>query len=270
MTDFSSYFGKGLENVLRFGNPIGLAVTAGQAMAGQYGGPFPGGGVSADGIGRRIDDPRLGVRYYGGPNYGPQTPGAFVQIDPSRATTDPREQAELRTMQAQVRQGLADAQKQQPKPSAAETSPADTSPAPARTASAGTPPSPGRNPVDTSVPQTTDPQLTRIFDELKKLTDPEYRAKVTQQDLEAEVKRALITNALSMRQTREKTRRETEIANIEAWRELERARIQANAQQATALGVAVAQSLAPNTGLMSAINSAYQASLAPFNNFTLK
>lgn len=267
--DYSSVFGKGLENILRFGTPQGLALTAGQALLGQYKGPFSDGQTSDASIGRKVDDPRLGIRYYAGPNYGDQTPGSFVQIDPTRATSDPREQAELRTIQAQVRQGLADAQKQLPKPSpnTAGTGPVqDTS----RTASAGVPPLPGRNPVDTSVPQTTDPQLNKIFDELKRLTDPEYRAQVTQQDLEAEVKRALITNALSLRQTREKTRRETEIANIEAWRELEKARIQANSQQAAVLGIALAQSLAPNTGLMSAINSAYQSSLAPFNNFTLK
>lgn len=255
------YLLKGFENTLRLSNPVGLAITAGQAVMGQY----PSKSDDGREIGAIVQDPNLGKTYYAGRNYGTQTPGSFLKIDPTRATQDPREQAIFRTIQEKLRSEAQPEQK-----SSAGSSSTSSSSSSGTTASAGTPPSPGRNPVSTEITQQTDPQLNRIFDELKKLTDPEYRAKVTQQDLEAEVKRALITNALSMRQSRESTRRQVELENIKAWRDLEAARIEANSRQAAALGAAVAISMQPNVGLVEALNKSYASAIGPYSNFTLK
>ena len=269
MTDFLGEAGKAAEQILRLSNPVGWAFTLHDVIKGKY--PRPDGNTPfATGdrqIGSKVDDPRFGTTYYAGEAYGTQTPGSFIKIDPTRATSDPREQAIFRTVQQQLRQKLAAESK------AATTggsTRAGTSSGGAKAPSSGPAPKPDTPAVSTEIPQKGDAQMDAILKTIKEWGSPENRAIFTQQDLEAEVKRALITNALSMRQSRENTKRQVELANINAWRELESARIEANSRQAAALGAAVAMSMQPNVSYMDAMQKTYASAMAPYTNFSLK
>ena len=270
MNDFLGQAGKAAENVLRFGNPMGLAFTLGEVLTGRY--PGPGGltppAVGDRQIGSKVDDPRFGTTYYAGEAYGTQTPGSFIKIDPTRATSDPREQDIFRTVQQQLRQKLAAESK--PATTGGSTQSGTSSGGGTTAPSSGPAPKPGTPAVSTEIPQKGDAQMDAILKTIKEWGSPENRAILTQQDLEAEVKRALITNALSMRQSRENTKRQVELANINAWRELESARIEANSRQAAALGAAVAMSMQPNVSYMDAMQKTYASAMAPYTNFSLK
>jgi hypothetical protein len=100
--------------------------------------------------------------------------------------------------------------------------------------------------------------------------DPARAAQRAQLDTENFIKRSLITNALSMQQTRENTKRQVELKNIEAWKALEQARIEANTRQAMAFGQTVAASMIPNQGLGQVLNQAYANAMTPFTNFSVK
>jgi hypothetical protein len=270
MNDFLGTAGKAAENILRFSNPVGLAYTLGQTFLGQY--PGPGAFASPKGdreIGSKFDDPRFGTTYYAGSAYGTQTPGSFIKIDPTKATSDPREQAIFRTVQEQLRQKLA-AESKPPATSGSPQSGSSTSSGGVSAPSPGPAPKPGQPGVSTEVPQKVDPQIQSILSAIERFGSLEYRGAATQQDLEAEVKRGLITNALAMRQSRENTRRQVELENIKAWRDLESTRIEANSRQAASLGAAVALSMQPNVSYMDALQKTYASAMAPYTNFSLK
>jgi len=210
-------------------------------------------------IGAEKDFGRLvGTKVYTGPAYGYQTVDTALGLNPAKASPEAMDQAEFRRVQQVLRSNYA----------AAKKPPAEKPPSTVDQRGTETPTPtgiPGQKPAS----QATDPQQDVYNEMLKKLLDPEYRAKLAAQDTEQAVRRALITNALAMRQTRENTQRQVQLKNIESWKELERARIEANTRQAIALQSTIAASMLPNQGLMAGMSAAYQAAMAPFQSFTL-
>lgn len=194
----------------------------------------------------------IGTQYYTGKTYGWQTPGALEKIAPERASQDQLEQDYFRELQKNLR-GQAEAKKQESDPRGKET-----------------PTSTGQ-PSQQPAAQGADAELKDLLDVYKKYAfDPAFRARMAEQDTQNFIKRALVTQALSLEATRENTRRQVEVKNIEAWKELERARIEANSRQALAFGQTVALALTPNQGLMQGMNQAFANAMAPFEGFALK
>lgn len=203
--------------------------------------------------------PNIGTKVYTGPRYGYQTIDTAQTMNPAKIGADPTEQAEFRRVQQVLRERFAPPAK-----------PADKRPVDADKRTPETP-------TDTGIQgqggakQTTDPQTDKYQDLLFRLiSDPKLRGQFAEQDLQNFVKRALLTEALGARSRRELTQREVELRNIDAWKELERTRLQTNAQHAIAFGSAVASSLVPNQGLGQVLNSAYASAMTPFSTFTLK
>lgn len=202
--------------------------------------------------------PNIGTKVYTGPRYGYQTIDTARTMKPQEAASETADQAEFRRLQQVLESRFSGAKKPTEKPpSTVETRGPST-------------PTPTGIPSQPPASQSTDPQTDYYNKLLERLLDPELRAKLATQDTEQAIRRALITNALSMRQTRENSRRQIELQNIDAWKELERARIEANTRQQIALGSTIASSMLPSQGLMSALGNVYQAALSPFSSFNLK
>lgn len=133
----------------------------------------------------------------------------------------------------------------------------------------------GQAPPPATLPGSTTPPIPQNAVDLGPLRDllKEFEAKrgeYIEQDLESALQRMLVTNMLSMRQTRENTKRQVELKNIEAWQNIERARIEANARQAAAIAQTAYLSQIPNQGVMTAMNEAFKGAMAPFEGFSLK
>lgn len=188
----------------------------------------------------------IGTQYYTGRNYGWQTPEALMKIPAERASSDRMEQDYLRELQKNMRMRSSDStQKEDQRGKETPTS----------TGQPSQPPS----------AQKTDPEIDEYNKILRELTlNPELRAKLASQDTAEFIKRSLVTQALSLEQSRENTRRQLEVQNIQAWRDLERARIEANMRQSLALGQTIALAMVPNQGLMQGMNQAFAAAMAPF------
>lgn len=215
-------------------------------------------------VGSEKDFGRLvGNKVYTGPNYGFQTVDTALTIPPEKASSNPAEQAEFRRVQQVLRANLPAAtgakppQQEGPKPEEVDQR------GPESTTETGSPTQP-------PAAQSTDPLVSVLVEAFKAEMDPTRSAERSRIDTENFIKRTLITNALAMRQTRENTKRQVELKNIEAWKALEQARIEANTRQAIATGQTVAAMTLPNQGLGQVLGQAYQASLAPFSNFALK
>jgi len=194
----------------------------------------------------------IGTQYYTGKNYGWQTPGALAKISSERASQDPMEQAYLRELQKNLKtKAEAERPKEDQRGQNVPTSTGQPSQRPAA--------------------QKTDPEIDEYNKILRELTlNPELRAKLAAQDTAEFIKRSLITQALSLEQTRENTRRQLEVQNIQAWRDLERAKIDANTRQALAFGQTIALAMVPNQGLMQGMNQAFANAMAPYEGFALK
>lgn len=202
--------------------------------------------------------PNIGTKVYTGPRYGYQTIDTTRTMKPQQVASDTADQAEFRRLQQVLESRFGSAKKPTEKPPSTVETRGPSTPTPA-----GVPSQPPAS-------QSTDPQTDYYNKLLERLLDPELRGQLAAQDTEQAVKRALLTSALSMRQTRENSRRQIELQNIEAWKELERARIEANARQQIALGSTIAASMMPNQGIMNALGGVYQAALSPFSSFALK
>ena len=247
-------------------NPLTAPIAATTAVMGAFEEPKTKANVVAAqapdfAIGTEKDYGRLvGTKVYTGPNYGYQTVDTALTLNPATVSPDPVDQAEFRRVQQVLKSNFAGAQKP---PSVKPPAPAPDRRADETATKTGIPGQKG-------APQATDPE-TALYQKYieKALFDPEFRARLTKEDTENFIRRSLLTNALSMRQTRENTQRQVELKNIESWKELERARIEANTRQAIALQSTIAASMLPNQGLMAGMSAAYQAAMAPFQSFTL-
>jgi hypothetical protein len=259
----------GLQDLLKTAAPYAVGAAAGVGIP-----PLLSAGSKGPEIGDVKRDTGLGMdTYYAGRNYGQQSPGSFLQIDPTRATSDSGEQARIRAIQQRLRADAARDKGSTQMPSTDKGSsmpgggkvvpPADE---PGQTKTDGTLPGP-----TTRSPKQEDEKAFRdIWAEIVRQLDPEVARKRAEIDTENFIRRELITNALSMRQSRETTARQVELKNIEAWKALEQARIQANTQQTIATAQTIALALTPNQGLSSALSSAYGNALKPFETFNLK
>lgn len=202
--------------------------------------------------------PNIGPKVFTGEWYGFQTPDTALTMNPEQAAVDPKAQAEFRRVQQVLRERFAPPAKPETK------RPVDID---KRTPETRT---------DTGIggqggaQQTADPQINDLIQMLKAELDPERVRLRSDINLQEYVRRALINEALGARSRRELTKRQVELKNIEAWRDLERSRMETNAQQSIAFGSAIAASLVPNQGLGSVLNAAYANAMRPFENFTLK
>lgn len=202
--------------------------------------------------------PNIGTKVYTGPKYGFQTIDTAQTMNPEQAAVDPTAQAEFRRVQQVLRERFAPPAKPETK------RPVDVD---KRTPETRT---------DTGIggqggaQQTTDPQINDLIQMLKGELDPERVRLRSDINLQEYVRRALINEALGARSRRELTKRQVELKNIEAWRDLEQTRMEANTRQSLAFGSAIAASMVPNQGLGSVLNAAYANAMAPFQNFTLK
>jgi len=264
------YFGS-LQDLLKTAAPYavgGLAVGIPTLLAGRGG---------DEEIGSVKKDTGLGLdTYYAGKNYGYQSPGSFLNIDPARATDESGEQARIRATQDRIRGDMARAKESSNIPSSDSTSggsstpgggqvvqPADSSGQPKAGTVLPGPVTPGPKQGEEKGPQD-------IWKEIVKQLDPEVAKERAAIDTENAIRRMLVTNALSMRQSRENTARQVEIKNIEAWKALEQAKIEANTRQTIATAQTIALALTPNQGFSQALSTAYSAALRPFENFNLK
>ena len=126
-----------------------------------------------------------------------------------------------------------------------------------------TPPAPpvltGDKPQETIKQQPLN-EFQQLLEELKKIRDPATLQAITDIQNRAAIERSLVTSALAERQSKERTAREIEKENIQAWREARVAQINANATQAAALASAVWASSQMNPNVVS---QAFQAALKP-------
>lgn len=227
-------------------------------------------------IGNPRKDTGLGLdTYYAGENYGYQSPGSFLKVEPTRATDDSREQARIRAIQDRIRGDMVRAKGAADMP--IDTGNDGSKPGGGKVVSpeGGT----GQGKPDGTLGGTTDPNKVKqgeekgpqdIWKEIVKQLNPEVAKQRAAIDTENAVRRMLVTNALSMRQSRENTARQVELKNIEAWKTLEQARIEANTRQTIATAQTIALSLTPNQGFSQALTQAYGAALKPFENINLK
>ena len=194
----------------------------------------------------------IGAQVYTGPNYGWQTPRSVEKITPARASRDPLERAYFAELQRNVKAGSAgEKPKEDQRGQNVPTSTGQPSQQPAA--------------------QKTDPEIDEYNRILRELAlNPELRAKLAAQDTAEFIKRSLVTQSLALQQSRENTKRQVELQNIQAWRDLERARYETNARMAMAFGQTVASSLVPNQGLMSEMNKAFSSAMVPFSDFNLR
>jgi hypothetical protein len=228
-------------------------------------------------IGSLKRDAGLGIdTYYAGQNYGQQSPGSFLGIDPTRATDDSGEQARIRAVQDRLRGDIARAKESSDISSGGTgvsgsstpgggqiVSPSDGSGQPKTGTLLPGPVTPGPKQGEEKGPQD-------IWKEIVKQLDPEVAKQRAAIDTENAVRRMLVTNALSMRQSRENTARQVELETIRSWKDLERARIENNSRQTIATAQTIALALTPNQGFSRSLTEAYGAALRPFENFTLK
>ena len=269
MSSSAGFFGS-LQGLLKTAAPYavgGLAVGIPTLLAGRGG---------DEEIGNIKKDTGLGLdTYYAGENYGYQSPGSFLKIDPMRATDESGEQARIRAIQDRIRGDMARAK-------GATDMPTDTGSDGSKPGGGKVVPPEGENGKDKpdgKLPGTTDPDKVKkgeekgpedIWKEIVKQLDPDIVRERAAIDTENAVRRMLVTNALSMRQSRENTARQKELETIKTWRDLELARVEANTRQTIATAQTIALSLTPNQGYSQALTQAYSAGLKPFENFNLK
>lgn len=192
----------------------------------------------------------IGEQYYTGPRYGYQTEGAIKNLPAARASQNKIEQDYFRALQEKLARQAAEKPKVDQRGESTQTSTGQPTQKPAA--------------------QGTDPAFERLLDLLEGNVSPEQAAKSAEIATENYIKRALVTQALQLQTTQENTRRQVEVQNIQAWRDLERARIDANTRQALAFGQTIALAMVPNQGLMQGMNQAFANAMAPYEGFALK
>jgi len=104
-----------------------------------------------------------------------------------------------------------------------------------------------------------DKQLAGIYDLLDRTLDPEYRAVIGRFDLDQQKELARTNQQLALQKMAVQNARIIEKANIEAWRDMYKAQVEANAKIAGDTAKLVALSQMPNTGYMQAANEALKA-----------
>jgi hypothetical protein len=123
-------------------------------------------------------------------------------------------------------------------------------------------PTPGSVGEGAGVEQEQEPIVDPTRELIERVFDPEYQREISQQKLRNLIEASIVTSALKAPRERQKQQAETERQNIQAWRDIRTAQIEANARQQMALGLATVSALTPN---MQNFAEIYKASQAPFN-----
>lgn len=158
----------------------------------------------------------------------------------------------------------------------AQQTPAALEPAAADPESSSVPPATGSDAPDTAPPapepgsvgegadveQKQEPIVDPTRELIERVFDPEYQREISQQKLRNLIEASIVTSALKAPRERQKQQSEIERQNIQAWRDIRTAQIEANARQQMALGLATVSALTPN---MQNFADIYKASQAPFN-----
>ena len=124
-------------------------------------------------------------------------------------------------------------------------------------------PEPGSVGEGADIEQKQEPIVDPTRELLERVFDPEYQREISQQKLRNLVEASIVTSALRAPRERQKQQAEIERQNIQAWRDIRTAQIEANTRQQMALGLATVSALTPN---MSNFAEIYKASQAPFNS----
>jgi hypothetical protein len=123
-------------------------------------------------------------------------------------------------------------------------------------------PSPSSVGEGADIEQEQEPIVDPTRELIERVFDPEYQRELSQQKLRNLVEASIVTSALKAPRERQKQQSEIERQNIQAWRDIRTAQIEANARQQMALGLATVSALTPNLSNFAEI---YKASTAPFN-----
>lgn len=110
--------------------------------------------------------------------------------------------------------------------------------------------------------QEQEPITSEILERLDRYADPAYQAELSRIKTRNLVEAATVMSALRAPRERQKQAAEIERQNIQAWRDIRAAQIEANARQQMALGLATVSAMTPN---LSNFADIYRASTAPFN-----
>lgn len=123
-------------------------------------------------------------------------------------------------------------------------------------------PTPGSVGEGAGVEQEQEPIVDPTRELIERVFDPEYQREISQQKLRNLIEASVVTSALKAPRERQKQQAEIERQNIQAWRDIRTAQIEADARQQMALGLATVSALTPN---MQNFAEIYKASQAPFN-----
>lgn len=122
-------------------------------------------------------------------------------------------------------------------------------------------PAPGSVGEGATIEQEQEPVVDPTLELIGRVFDPEYQQQLSQQKLRNLIEASIVTSALKAPRERQKQQAEIERQNIQAWRDIRTAQIEANTRQQMALGLATVSALTPNLSNFAEI---YKASTAPF------
>lgn len=110
--------------------------------------------------------------------------------------------------------------------------------------------------------QEQEPITSQVLERLDRYADPEYQQEISRIKTRNLIEAASVLSALRAPRERQKQAAEIERQNIQAWRDIKAAQIEANARQQMALGLATVSAMTPNLSNYAEI---YKASMQPFN-----
>jgi len=183
---------------------------------------------------------KLGGRpvYYAGKNYGYQSPESYKKVFGAYP------------------KGYTPPEPEQKKDDQAEA------PASADTGTGAKAPEGGPSLEGEGAEQTQEPITAEILERLDRYADPAYQEEISRIKTRNLIEAATVMSALRAPRERQKQAAEIERQNIQAWRDIRAAQIEANARQQMALGLATVSAMTPNLSNFAEI---YKASTAPFN-----
>lgn len=115
-----------------------------------------------------------------------------------------------------------------------------------------------------------DKGIQDLFAELKKQSDPAYRAEIIRQNLEAQQTLGEGTTENYLRKQAIVNAGRVEQENVKAWRDITTAQYNRDATLAMAMAQTAYLAATPNVSVMEALNNATKAGAAPFQSITVK
>jgi|DEB0MinimDraft_6_1074348.scaffolds.fasta_scaffold16220_3 hypothetical protein len=179
--------------------------------------------------------------YYAGEDYGYQSPESYKQVT------------------GEYPKGFAPSAAQQPTLEQAEPTAPEVS---TETGPEVTTPEGGPTLEGEGAKQEQEPITSAVLERLDRYADPEYQQEISRIKTRNLIEAASVLSALRAPRERQKQAAEIERQNIQAWRDIKAAQIEANARQQMALGLATVSAMTPNLSNYAEI---YKASMQPFN-----